>query len=94
MSSPFESAQPELAAERLLRQQSALADLTSSLFGLDSLDEAARRLLVTAGPALEVDRASLWWFRDQGTRMVCAETWQGVPSPPSAPRVPPVRRSS
>ena len=87
MSSPFESAQPELAAERLLRQQSALADLTSSLFGLESLDEAARRLLVTAGPALEVDRASLWWFRDQGTRMVCAETWQGVPSSPSAPRV-------
>jgi PAS domain S-box-containing protein len=90
------SAEPAAAGERLLRQQAALAELTAHLFGAESGDGQAglAHLLATAGDALAVDRASVWWFRDQGTRLECMEFWDRTPQAPCGPRSVDVARAN
>ena len=86
MSNPLDSGPSAAAAKRLLRQQSALAELTSSPFWIERPEDATRHLLQASGEALEVDRVSLWWLERDRDRLHCAEVWAASAAHLAGPR--------
>lgn len=71
---------PQSARDRLERQQKTLLDISRRWRWYEAdLDKAVAAVIETATVALAVERASVWFFDDEGELLVCHDLYEATP---------------